>query len=98
MSASNASNLSREDAIARLTACQPLSERLAAEGWHLTMDQDEQAVLQGFKQVWLAGYLDGSSHIFRQAGLKRSDLAALHRLLGRSQDEHMRQQYQDGND
>jgi hypothetical protein len=88
---------SRETAIALLISCQPLALRLTAEGLNLEITEEEHLVLLGFKKVWLAGYLDGSSHIYREAGLSRTDLAALNRLLARSEGESMRQQHASGN-
>lgn len=84
---------SRKAAIALLSACQPLALRLIAEGINLEISEEEHLALLGFKKVWLAGYLDGSSHIYREAGLSRADVAALNRLLARSESENMKQQH-----
>jgi hypothetical protein len=83
----------RQAAITLLTGCQPLALRLSAEGLNLEISEEEHQVLLGFKKVWLAGYMDGSSHIYREAGLSRADLAALSRLLSRCEGENMRQQH-----
>lgn len=89
--------VSRTEAVALLVACQGLAARLAAEGLNLNIDEAEELTLLGFKKVWLAGYLEGSSHIYRQASLSRGDLAALNRLLALHQGESMQRQHEEGN-
>lgn len=90
--------LSRNEAVGKLLACRDLLNRLNTEGLNLELSYEEHQILLGFKQVWLAGYLDGNSHIYRQANLLRKDIAALNRLLVRSQDQDMRRLHEGGND
>jgi hypothetical protein len=93
-----AGDLSRVEAIVKLTACRELAARLGTEGLGMTLTMEELAALDGFKQVWLAGFLEGNSHIYRQAGLSRGDIAALNRLLTLSQGQNMRRLHQSGDD
>lgn len=98
MAEDSAPDLSRNEAVAKLMACRELAARLVTEGLNLPLTEGEQLILVGFKQVWLAGYLAGNSHIYRQANLSRGDIAALSRLLTRSQDQNMRRLFEAGND
>ena len=88
---------SRKAAINLLRGCSSLAQQLTAHGLNMEINQEEQQVLLGPAKVWLAGYPDGSSHVYREASLVRGELAALSRLLVQIQGEGMRQLHEAAN-
>ena len=90
--------MERLEAIALLTACRPLADRLAAEGVDLQLTPDDLFNLRGFNEVWL--YNDGNwlddPVVRRQSGLSRSDIAMLHFIAGMQAREKMRRLHEAG--
>lgn len=87
--------MKRAEAIALLTACVPLADRLAALGINIELTAEYRLALAGFNKVWLADWLDDPD-IHRQAGLGRADIGALSFMVTRDQTDKMRQQHENG--
>ncbi len=87
--------MKRIEAIARLSGCKPLADRLAALGVNIELTEQDRAALAGFNQVWL--YEDGwwleDPDIHRQAGLGQADINALVFMAAKLQADNMRRQH-----
>jgi hypothetical protein len=90
--------LKRIEAIARLSACIPLAQRLAYQGINIELTEADRAALEGFNQVWQynEGWWLDDNDVHRQAGLGRDDIGALTFMLARLQADNMRRQHEAG--
>ncbi len=85
------SNISSQDdslvkEAALLRACQPLADRLLAEGVTIELSEKDRALLLSFEKLTLAGYSEREWSYLRVAsGIKIKAVAVLHSCLARYQ-------------
>ena len=74
--------MKREEVVTLLSACKPLADKLAKQGFSARMTFEEYAALGGFTRVVAAGWLK-DSHILQEAGLSPEDITPLRFLTGK---------------